>query len=319
MAKKSSRPYNYSSNNRKSPKESVSKNSNNSNIENTTRIRIDSDRLNDFETLDTSFLEGRLSRSKKSKDKILKEKKKIVFNLKIIKSLIFLMGVICIFALVVFVSVNSHLFASKKSVSKKKENKKVETVKVEKKEKMIDDNYLFIGDYYTEKFSFDDLDYHYVKVSKDSYSTEDILDDMKKNIYDYNPSVVFLELGMNDLDKGMDNDEIIANMKKIIEGVQENRPYAEIYVESLYPINKDVDDYDDDILDEDIDNKKIKSLNGKIEELVKKKRVHYLDFFELLSKDDKLDSAYTDNGVYINRDGYRKIMKEVKKIVDDEK
>ena len=43
---------------------------------------------------------------------------------------------------------------------------------------------------------------------------------------------------MNDLLEERDMSDILDDMEKIIKGIQENRPYAKIYVESLYPINK---------------------------------------------------------------------------------
>ena len=52
---KSSKPYNDNKT-RKSKKE----------LEQTTRIRIDKDRLNDYDSLDTSFLEGRLDKKSKA-------------------------------------------------------------------------------------------------------------------------------------------------------------------------------------------------------------------------------------------------------------
>ena len=51
----------------KATKVSTPKTSKTKNLETTTRIRIDSDRLNDIESLDTSFLEGRITSKKTNK------------------------------------------------------------------------------------------------------------------------------------------------------------------------------------------------------------------------------------------------------------
>ena len=300
-------------------------------LEQTTIIRIDKDRINDFETLDTSFLEGRLDKklknNKNKKEKLLKEKKPSNINFDIVRKIISFLIAIVIIALlcVVFYNVMESYNekrsrdAEVKTQKKDKEETKVieekQTKSKDKKDSEIDDNYLFIGDFHTERFNFDDYDYHYVKVSEKELTTRKTLDDLKGKIYKYNPSIIFIQLGIIDLDEDKSVDEIIDNLREIVEKVNENRPYSEIYVESLYPINKDVDDYNDKIISKDIDNKKIIEVNDKIKELVKEKKINYLDLFSVLSEDDKLKDNYTDNGVELNDNGYKEIRKEIDKIV----
>ena len=88
-----------------------------------------------------------------------------------------------------------------------------------------------------------------------------------------------------------------------------------MFVESLYPINKDVSKYDKDIIDEDVDNKRIKELNNKIKELCKEEKIEYLDLYSVLESDDKLNSDYTENGVYLNDKGYDTILEKINKIL----
>ena len=78
-------------------------------------------------------------------------------------------------------------------------------------------------------------------------TSKDLFNHIKERIYCYNPSHIFIIIGINDLADNKSNNEIIENLSKIIEGIKDNRPVAKIYIESLYPINKDVDDYDSDI------------------------------------------------------------------------
>ena len=206
----------------------------------------------------------------------------------------------------------------KEKEKKKKQEKVVVEEKKEEKEVIMDRNYLFVGDFYTEEFPFDefDLDYHYVKVSDNNMDTADVLDDMKSKIYDYNPSIIFIELGINDLDSGMDSKDIIKNIKSIIDKIKENRPYARICIESLYPINTSVDDFDNEILSDEINNSKIVSFNKQLKDLTEKNDVIYLDMFSMLEKGGKLDSEYTDNGIYLNDDGYKQILKLVNNEID---
>lgn len=320
MSIKNNRPYNNYNNKKRNNNRNHSNYNGNKkrkpqkvNLENTTRIRIDNERMNDFESLDTSFLEGRLDKkikkNKKAKEKILLEQKRFAFNLEIIKRVFFVLALTCIFVLAVILFLNSDKIKTKeKIVEEKKEEKEV--IKVD-----IDDNYLFIGDRYTEALNFEDLDYHYVKVSEDNLKIKDVLDDMKKKVYRYNPTIVFIELGFTDLKDDRDIEKIVEDLEKVVDGIKENRPYAKIYVESLYPINKNSEDYDENSLREDLDNDNIIEINKLIFKMTKDKNVKYLDVFSLLEKDDKINEKYTDDGVKLNDEGNTKILEKIEEIV----
>ena len=80
-------------------------------------------------------------------------------------------------------------------------------------ERLEDDytNYLFLGDSITD---FYDLDKYYeglpvVNSGISGNTTEDILNDMKNRVYNYNPSKVFLLIGTNDLIHDISVDEIV--------------------------------------------------------------------------------------------------------------
>ena len=198
--------------------------------ENTTRIRIDGDRINDAESLDVSFVDG--NKSKTNKAKILKEKKDHSFLYGILKTFV-------LFLIVAVLFVFAFMYARDNNLLEKVFHVKPQ-VRVEVKEKEIkamDYNYLFIGDYHTHNMEFEDFYKPYVKVSNEDYTTNDILDDLRDYIYVYNPTHVFIELGVNDFKSDTSIDDVVSNLRSIIKGIQTNREMATIYVESLYPIN----------------------------------------------------------------------------------
>ena len=283
--------------------------------ENTTRIRIDRERLDEVDSLDTSFLEGRVNKrvnkNSKAKEKILIEKKDHSAFFKILKLIglgIIVLGVV----VALFVLITNHKSTSK---TKKSSSKPVVVEKEKEEDKEIDDNYLFVGDFHTDKLEFDESFDHFVKETDEGMTTFDLLEDLKNKVYVYNPSVVFIQLGINDLNEGSSIDEIIENYVDIIDQIKENRPYAKIYIESIYPINKEVEDYDEDLIDVEADD--IIEVNTKLESLAKEKKISYLDMFDLLSDNDELNSKYTDNGVYINESGYKQILKKIRSVVDE--
>ena len=314
MAVRSRKPYS-------TPKRTTrNKKSDNKKLDVTTRIRVDEIRLNDSDSLDTSFLEGRVERqsrknTKKVTENILKDNSDKIRKLKIIKRLFFTIALVMCIILLIILLIN---FIKKIDFSKKSNTTNTDIVQ-KKETKDIDDNFLFVGDFGTEEFNFDnfDLDYHYVKKTDKKLTTEKLNDDLNDYVYKYNPSVIFLQVGIIDLDEDKSIDEIIDNYGKIIDSIKENRSYAEIYIESLYPINRDIDDFDDDIIKSDIDNDDIKKLNSRLKKLAEEKKVKYIDLFSALENKGKLDEIYTDNGSLLNDDGYKQVYKYIIKYTKD--
>lgn len=314
MAVRSRKPYS-------TPKRTTrNKKSDNKKLDVTTRIRVDEIRLNDSDSLDTSFLEGRVERqsrknTKKVTENILKDNSDKIRKLKVIKRLFFTIALVMCIILLIILLIN---FIKKIDFSKNSNTTSNDVVQ-KKETKDIDDNFLFVGDFGTEEFNFDnfDLDYHYVKKTDKKLTTEKLNDDLNGYIYKYNPSIVFLQVGIIDLDEDKSIDEIIDNYGKIIDSIKENRSYAEIYIESIYPINRDIDDFDDDIIKSDIDNDDIKKLNSRLKKLAEEKKVKYIDLFSALEKNGKLDEIYTDNGYLLNDDGYKQVYKYIIKYTKD--
>lgn len=283
-----------------------------------TNIVIDMNMINDSKSLDTSFLEGRLVKPNKKKkienDKSLKtsneELIKIVSHLrKIFLSLI----IILVIFLIIMFSVNTY----NEYYEKWNNNGKDVDIDNINLKKVIDDNYLFVGCFHTNNFDFVlfDLDYHYIKSFGNNKTTLDLIGDMKKYIYDYNPSIIFLELGLSDIKSGITYEDSISNIEEIIDLILKNRPYAKVYVESFYPINKEVENYDVNFFADDYDNKMITDINKKLKKVTSNKNVSYLDMYSVLEKDGVLNSEFTDDGIHLNKEGYNQVFKVIKKVV----
>lgn len=291
---------------------------NNSDLEQTTRIRIDQERLDDSDSLDTSFLEGRLEKqfrnNKKARERLLHGStslKTFHFPFKQFLSII-LIGIIIAFIIIYLPSMK--FSSSSKDKKNLKEEEKIEKA-VKEKIKVIDDNYLFIGDFHTDELDLEDVSYPNVKISDKEFELKDILDDMNNRIYQYNPSAIVIELGINDLDRGTEEEKILNYIKDIIAGIKENRPYADIYIESIYPINKDMEDFDNEFFEEDISNDDIISLNNEIKKIVKKENISYIDIFKLLSDEKQLKELYTDDGIHLNDKGYKKVLSYINTVM----
>ena len=184
----------------------------------------------------------------------------------------------------------------------------------------VSPNYLFLGDSITD---FYDLEKYFpddpvVNSGISGDQTIDILDDMERRVYQYNPSKVFLLIGTNDLQHEKSIDEIVDNIKKIVEGIKENRPEAEIYIESIYPVNKtDIEKIDHGMVGIR-NNEDIKEINEKVEEYCQKSDLVYIDLYDELDDDEgNLAEDYTEDGLHLSEEGYEVVTEKLKEYLDE--
>ena len=320
---KKNRPYKYNAKSRLTPnsqsfpfKVNHIKNDVVTNLENTlTKLRIIDDTQVKKESLDDGFLRGRADRKEENKKKKKKEvslakREKLVQLLSILKKIV--LSISAVGAVLVLVMLGYHFI--EKGISHYRQSKN-QSVLSGNRMSVIDDNYLFVGDFHTKLFAFDSygFDYHYVKEGGSNLTTSELLNQMKSTIYDYNPSVILMEVGMMDIDQGVPLDEFIDNYGKILDSITMNRPNAMVYIESIYPINQQL--YDGDYIQNAISNQEIKAYNQALKTLAIEKNVSYLDLYSKLEKGNRLNSQYTDDGVSLNQKGYQVVYQEIKSII----
>ena len=264
--------------------------------------------LDSIDNLDVSFVEKKKRQTVKKKlasYEVVEEKpKKNVGVVFLIIILLVMIGLLC------------YLAIRYNNLKKVKSKEKIITKVVEKK--VIDDNYLFLGDSITD---FYDLDKYYkdlpvVNSGISGNRTTDILNDMKNRVYRYNPSKVFLLIGINDYLDDRTDDEIVNNIKKIIELIKENRPYAKIYLESIYPVNKTDNDKISLSMVSIRDNDRVVETNKKLKQYCDEKKITYIDLYSKLADDEgnlKLD--YTKEGLHLSDEGYEVVTKEISKYI----
>lgn len=288
-------------------------------------IVIDNKRLSDKESLDVSFIDGK--RKKKKSEKIIEDLEKEDFSkykdeLDIPKKpksealatfFIILFSFILGFLICYIISVRTDILGNVKV--------KTETVTKTETKVVMDDNYVFLGDSIFEQYDLEKFykDMPVINSGISGHTTKHILESMDDRLYIYNPSKVFLMIGTNDFAHGISTDDTVKNIGKIIEKIKKNRPYAEIYVQSIYPVNKtDNEKVDLDTVG-DRNNEDIKLMNAEIEEICKEKKVTYMNIYDLLlDEDGNLKLDYTVEGLHINDEGYEVITEEVMKVINKE-
>ena len=172
------------------------------------------------------------------------------------KVLMEIAGAVVVLTVIVSIGL-SHLGTDKVNTSAGvKAIKKLEKADVSEVETKISNiengytNYLFLGDSITEFYNLDNYygDYKIVNSGVCGNQTDDILNDLKKRAYVYNPSTIFLLIGTNDLEHKKTVEDTQKNIKEIVNKLNKNLPNAKIYLESIYPVN-------------DTDNKKVRNFS----------------------------------------------------------
>lgn len=183
---------------------------------------------------------------------------------------------------------------------------------------VIDKNYVFLGDSITSRYDLDkyfpDYKYRVVNSGIGGDKTSDILDDMEKRVYRYNPSDVFILVGTNDITGDYSLQKIYDNYISIINGIKKNRPGAKIKVISTYPVNEEIHPK----LKKYKRNDAIKILNKSLKIYCDNNDIVYINLFDkLIDKDGYLKREYTEDGLHINDKGYEVVTKEIRKYMEE--
>lgn len=297
---------------------------------NSYRFSFDNKRLSDQDSLDTSFLEGRIKNTPKGgqKKKIIKPvlpkksfKPKIVLP-KISKTShehhapsLFVRRLTCAIILIIVSFLLGFAICYRFAV---KTQIQIEKEQVIKEVKVADDNYVFLGDSITD---FYDLGQYYsglpvINSGINGNNTRDVLESLNDRVYKYNPSKVFILLGTNDYVSLRRNESIKENITKIVEEIHKNRPLAKIYIESIIPITV----VDDECIHYDFirvrDNKEIEDANEILKKICKEKDATFIDTYSLFYDErEGLKLEYTKDGLHLNDNGYRVLTDELMKYI----
>ena len=181
-------------------------------------------------------------------------------------------------------------------------NKKIDAFTAENDE-ITNVDIVFVGDEMIENYNVDAY-FHQYSVSNRGIkgdTANSVASRMKVSIYDLNPSLVVLEVGINDLDG------CVNGYKKILNGIKTNLPETNVIVQSIYPTGGTLATL----------NEKIDSVNAELEQLTYQNGYCYLNVNQVLKNfNNELDSKYSDDGININQKGYTYITTFIKNVCE---
>lgn len=165
---------------------------------------------------------------------------------------------------------------------------------------------VFIGDSITDGYP---LDSFYGDLALKTYNrgisgdvTSGVYRRLKLSLFDLAPTKIVLMIGINDINMGRTNDEIMVNYTSIIEDIKTNLPSVDVTCLSVLPMNSIVEQYGVDLAKATA---QIKDLNGRIKTFVEGKGYRYIDLFTYFAdENDHLITAYSNDGLHPNNAGY---------------
>lgn len=175
---------------------------------------------------------------------------------------------------------------------------------------------VFIGDSLTEHFMVSEFyPEHYVinrGISGDT--TYGVLCRLKESAFDLQPKKIFLLIGINDIGNEKELRYIINNTRVIIKKLKNRLPKTKIYVQSIYPVYKDVNNRIKKRIVGNRDNKEIQTLNRQLHRLSKRYNCIYIDMNKKLrDKHGQLKYEYTIEGLHLSPRGYERVARELEK------
>lgn len=187
---------------------------------------------------------------------------------------------------------------------------KIEFSKIEKNNVMLQDKltkYLFLGDSITERYKINDYfpEYYVLNSGMGGDTTDDILKNLENRVYKYEPAVIFLMIGTNDVNQDLDSDYIFDNIKTIITKIQNKLPETKIFIEPILPAGNQW-------ADNQRNEKRIK-INELLQKEYHNSDVTYIDMYDKFvdRENGQLKSEYTADGLHLNDKAYKMISKKI--------
>ncbi|MGN0771120.1 MAG: GDSL-type esterase/lipase family protein [Christensenellales bacterium] len=178
---------------------------------------------------------------------------------------------------------------------------------------------VFLGDSITEMY---DLNYYYPDaniynrgISGDT--TSRMLVRLESNVLNIKPKAIFILGGCNDLRQGVSPEDIAVNLTKILHLIREELPDTQIFVQTVYPVNRTVKLAGKDLIGPYLTDDNVILLNEYISQVCAIYQVELIDTYShLVGSNKQLQDKYTFDGLHMTAESYQVITSLLKPYVD---
>lgn len=178
----------------------------------------------------------------------------------------------------------------------------------------------FIGDSITEGFPIYEMYSGEIPVYNRAVggdTTNELLQKLQETVYELEPSVVVLLIGVNDLAFSSDVNEISGRIEQICQAIMASQPDVQLIVQSVYPINTSDDPRVIRYILGSRTNASILELNERIQEITARLAIEYVDLHPTLKDEHgNLKLEYTTDGLHLNIEGYEAVLQVLQKYLN---
>ncbi|KAF3886641.1 MULTISPECIES: SGNH/GDSL hydrolase family protein [Nostocales] len=108
------------------------------------------------------------------------------------------------------------------------------------------------------------------------------------------PDVIYVMAGINDLRRGLTDEVILRNHRKMLRSLRESHPHAKIFVQSILPTRLP-----------NIPNKRVRNINHHLALIAKQENAYYLNLYQwFIDFRGNLREELTTDGLHLSREGY---------------
>jgi len=159
----------------------------------------------------------------------------------------------------------------------------------------------FLGDSFTDNCEWNEL-LSNPKIKNrgiNGDTTEGVLNRLTQ-ITQSKPQKIFIMIGINDLLNNIETNKILDNYQKIITIIKKDSPTTKIYIESILPMNFELDK-----AKRNVNNQNILDFNNNLNKLANNSDIFYIDLYSaFLDSSGQLNQKYTLDGIHLNGQGY---------------
>lgn len=158
---------------------------------------------------------------------------------------------------------------------------------------------VFLGDSITDGGEWGELfpDSNVINRGINKDTTQGVLERID-TIVDDNPSNIFIMVGINDLDLSVPVETTKRNYKSFIEEIRNKSPNTQIYIQSLFPLNNELNG-------SKVSSESIVDLNKYLENLSSEyDNTNFVNLYPHFQIDNQMDKKYTNDGTHLNGEGY---------------
>jgi len=122
---------------------------------------------------------------------------------------------------------------------------------------------------------------------------------------DTEPRKVFVMIGINDLLRGMDDETLLENYRRIVKDILWIHPDTEVVVQSILPHGAETSTWEGKENIKNVSNERIRSFNDRLAAMADYEGVTFLDLHPIFADaSGKLRAELTTDGLHLNQQGY---------------